>query len=152
VRRSIDKNASLFRFFRAHREKRLANRVISPPSYAARISPTYPSFRKSKSPSKSPSPENTGKITYITSFGGSCVKMEVVGCSCLVVDEEESPSTSKPNHVDKSRQGRNRRRNSSSERMVYISKRSYSRERVYKRRRSRSRDSRTKRRSWSRDR
>jgi arginine/serine-rich splicing factor 16 len=136
VRRSIDKNASLFRFFRAHREKRLANRVISPPSYAARISPTYPSFRKSKSLSKSPSPENTGKITYITSFG----------------DEEESPSTSKPNHVDKSRQGRNRRRNSSSERMVYISKRSYSRERGYKRRRSRSRDSRTKRRSWSRDR
>jgi arginine/serine-rich splicing factor 16 len=62
---------------RAHREKRLANRVISPPSYAARISPTYPSFRKSKSLSKSPSPENTGKITYITSFGGSCVKMEV---------------------------------------------------------------------------
>lgn len=56
--------------FRAHREKRLANRVISPPSYAARSSPTYPAFRDSKSASKSPSPENTGKITYITSFGG----------------------------------------------------------------------------------
>ncbi|RZC40432.1 CLK4-associating serine/arginine rich protein, partial [Asbolus verrucosus] len=125
---------------RAHREKRLANRVISPPSYAARTSPTYPSFRKSKSPSKSPSPENTGKITYITSFG----------------DEEESPSTSKPNYSDRTKQGRNRRRNSSSERVVYRSKRSYSKDRSYKRRRSRSRDSRsrsnTKRRSWSRDR
>lgn len=56
--------------YRAHREKRLANRKISPPSYAARMSPTYPSFRDSKSASKSPTPENTGKITYITSFGG----------------------------------------------------------------------------------
>lgn len=56
--------------YRAHREKRLANRVISPPSYAARSSPTYPSFRESKSASRSPTPDNTGKITYITSFGG----------------------------------------------------------------------------------
>lgn len=55
---------------RAHREKRLANRVISPPSYAARSSPTYPVFRESKSASRTPSPENAGKITYITSFGG----------------------------------------------------------------------------------
>ncbi|EFA02634.1 hypothetical protein TcasGA2_TC008355 [Tribolium castaneum] len=122
---------------RAHREKRLANRVISPPSYAARTSPTYPSFRKSKSPSKSPTPENSGKITYITSFG----------------DEEESPSTSKPNN-DKSKQAKKRRRNSSSERTVY--RRSYSREKNYKGRRSRSRDtrsrSRARRRSISRDR
>lgn len=63
----INKSKSLFR---AHREKRLANRVISPPSYAARTSPTYPTFRDSNSASRSPSPENTGKITYITSFGG----------------------------------------------------------------------------------
>ncbi|ENN78801.1 hypothetical protein YQE_04738, partial [Dendroctonus ponderosae] len=54
---------------RAHREKRLANRKISPPSYAAKESPTNPSFRdESKSPSRSPSPD-AGKITYITSFG-----------------------------------------------------------------------------------
>ncbi|KAJ3657944.1 hypothetical protein Zmor_009719 [Zophobas morio] len=117
---------------RAHREKRLANRVISPPSYAARTSPTYPSFRKSKSPSKSPSPENAGKITYITSFG----------------DEEESPSTSKSNE----KKSKSRRRNESSERVVYISKRrSYSKEKSHRRRKSRSR-SKTRRRSYSRDR
>lgn len=56
--------------FRYHREKRLANRKISPPSYAAQASPSMTQLRASKSASRSPSPDNTGKITYITSFGG----------------------------------------------------------------------------------
>ncbi|XP_039293217.1 CLK4-associating serine/arginine rich protein [Nilaparvata lugens] len=61
---------------RAYRDKKLAGRKISPPSYASRQSPTYFAYRESKSnsPSKSksrsPSPSNTGQVTYITSFGG----------------------------------------------------------------------------------
>lgn len=65
---------------RYHREKRLANRTISPPSYAAKASPTLLNLRESKSHSRTPSPENSGKITYITSFG----------------EDEETPSSSKP--------------------------------------------------------
>lgn len=58
---------------RAFREKKLQGRKISPPSYAARESPTYdPYKKKAKSPSRSrsKSPIDAGKITYITSFGG----------------------------------------------------------------------------------
>ncbi|XP_067011375.1 CLK4-associating serine/arginine rich protein [Anabrus simplex] len=59
---------------RAFREKRLQGRKISPPSYAARLSPTYDAYRKSpsksRSRSRSHSPINAGQITYITSFGG----------------------------------------------------------------------------------
>ncbi|XP_022913306.1 CLK4-associating serine/arginine rich protein [Onthophagus taurus] len=90
---------------RAHREKRLANRVLSPPSYAARISPTYPILRLSKSVSKSPSPENTGKITYITSFG----------------DEDEPSSSSKPTYADKVKYGKPKKSDSNKEhRIVYF--------------------------------
>lgn len=78
---------------RAHRERRLANRIPSPPSYAARASPTYPAFRESKSNSKSPSPINTGQITYITSFGG---------------DEEPSTST-KTSYADKVKYGKEKK-------------------------------------------
>nr|XP_037275571.1 CLK4-associating serine/arginine rich protein-like [Rhipicephalus microplus] len=57
---------------RALREKKLKNRkVTSPPSYAARASPTYKLFRgQSSSRSRSKSPQNMGQITFITSFGG----------------------------------------------------------------------------------
>ncbi|XP_031626700.1 CLK4-associating serine/arginine rich protein [Contarinia nasturtii] len=56
---------------RAQREKRFAGRTISPPSYAAKEEPTKPlTDDKNDSDSRSPSPENSGKITYITSFGG----------------------------------------------------------------------------------
>ncbi|CAN8031840.1 unnamed protein product [Ixodes persulcatus] len=57
---------------RALREKKLKNRVVtSPPSYAARESPTYKPFRaQSSSRSRSRSPQNAGEITFITSFGG----------------------------------------------------------------------------------
>ncbi|XP_065303310.2 CLK4-associating serine/arginine rich protein isoform X1 [Dermacentor albipictus] len=56
---------------RALREKKLKNRkVTSPPSYAARASPTYKPFRaQSSSRSRSRSPQNMGEITFITSFG-----------------------------------------------------------------------------------
>lgn len=56
---------------RALREKKLKNRVVtSPPSYAARASPTYKTLRaQSSSRSRSRSPQNAGEITFITSFG-----------------------------------------------------------------------------------
>ncbi|KAG8194592.1 hypothetical protein JTE90_013328 [Oedothorax gibbosus] len=57
---------------RALREKKLAGRrITSPPSYAARESPTYtPMNRASISKSRSRSPPEAGKIMFITSFGG----------------------------------------------------------------------------------
>ncbi|KAK9870033.1 hypothetical protein WA026_006128 [Henosepilachna vigintioctopunctata] len=88
---------------RAHREKRLANRVISPPSYAARTSPDYTAFKQDKSPSKSPSPDNAGKITYITSFG----------------DEEDAPPAPKPTYADKVKTGTSKGKDSSFERISY---------------------------------
>uniref|UniRef100_T1IQN1 Suppressor of white apricot N-terminal domain-containing protein n=1 Tax=Strigamia maritima TaxID=126957 RepID=T1IQN1_STRMM len=56
---------------RAFREKKLQGRKISPPSYAARESPTYDPYKRSfsASRSRSRSPVNSGQITYITSFG-----------------------------------------------------------------------------------
>ncbi|XP_018571680.1 CLK4-associating serine/arginine rich protein [Anoplophora glabripennis] len=133
---------------RAHREKRLANRVISPPSYAAQASPTLPLFRdesRSKSRSRSASPDNTGKITYITSFG----------------DDEETPSSSKPTYADKVKYGKSKnKKETSSERIVYYGRRgsrSRSRERNSgkRRRKSRSRSRRSRSRntrSWSKSR
>ncbi|CAB0002765.1 unnamed protein product [Nesidiocoris tenuis] len=57
---------------RAYREKKLAGRIISPPSYASRKSPTYCDYTRegTRSRSRSDSPVNAGKITYITSYGG----------------------------------------------------------------------------------
>ncbi|XP_060531769.1 CLK4-associating serine/arginine rich protein isoform X2 [Cylas formicarius] len=114
---------------RAHREKRLANRTISPPSYAARDTTTRLSLRdESKSPSKSPSPD-AGKITYITSFG----------------DDEEAPSSSRTTtYADKVKYGKSRKQELSAGRPGYYNRRSGSREVSYKRRR--------KSRSWSRTR
>ncbi|XP_054712430.1 CLK4-associating serine/arginine rich protein-like [Uloborus diversus] len=55
---------------RALREKKLAGRrITSPPSYAARDSPTYTPMRHSTSKSRSRSPPDAGKIMFITSFG-----------------------------------------------------------------------------------
>lgn len=48
---------------RAQREKRFAGRTISPPSYAAKEEPTKPlADEKNDSDSRSPSPENSGKV------------------------------------------------------------------------------------------
>uniref|UniRef100_A0A8C4QZB4 CLK4-associating serine/arginine rich protein n=1 Tax=Eptatretus burgeri TaxID=7764 RepID=A0A8C4QZB4_EPTBU len=61
---------------REFREKRMKQkRINSPPSYARRDSPTYDPYKRSHSgstsSSRSPSPSHIGRITYITSFGGS---------------------------------------------------------------------------------
>ncbi|XP_063426458.1 CLK4-associating serine/arginine rich protein-like isoform X1 [Mytilus trossulus] len=57
---------------RAYKEKRLAGRKLSPPSYAARDSPKYEPYQRSSSSSKSRSrsPERKDKMLFITSFGG----------------------------------------------------------------------------------
>lgn len=53
---------------RALREKKYLGRPLSPPSYAAKVEkPVKEGYDED---SRSPSPENSGKITYITSFGG----------------------------------------------------------------------------------
>ncbi|PIK55395.1 hypothetical protein BSL78_07711 [Apostichopus japonicus] len=47
---------------------------MSPPSYAQRGSPDYSAYKgrssSSSSRSRSRSPEDSGKVTFITSFGG----------------------------------------------------------------------------------
>ncbi|XP_071962456.1 CLK4-associating serine/arginine rich protein-like [Antedon mediterranea] len=60
---------------RAYIEKRLREKKVpSPPSYARRDSPTYDPYpshgRRSSSGSRSSTPEDSGKVTFITSFGG----------------------------------------------------------------------------------
>lgn len=109
---------------RAHREKRLANRKISPPSYAAQVSPSALNAREeSKSPSHSPSPEVSEKITYITSFGGD--------------DEPQMPLN--PTYADKVKFGnkmKKLRRDESEERIVFDKKASGSSDRYGKRRKS----------------
>uniref|UniRef100_A0A1A9UQ53 DRY_EERY domain-containing protein n=1 Tax=Glossina austeni TaxID=7395 RepID=A0A1A9UQ53_GLOAU len=53
---------------KAQKERRIANRPFSPPSYAAKEDKTE---KTEESDSRSPSPvDTTEKITYITSFGG----------------------------------------------------------------------------------
>jgi len=56
---------------RALREKRITERTMSPPAYAARDSPEYKDVSRSRSRSKS-SDSDTGnqKVEFITSFGG----------------------------------------------------------------------------------
>lgn len=56
---------------RAQREKRFAGRAISPPSYAAKEEPTKPTNDdddKNDSDSRSPTPENSGKVCYRFTF------------------------------------------------------------------------------------
>ncbi|GAB0100052.1 CLK4-associating serine/arginine rich protein [Sergentomyia squamirostris] len=57
---------------RAQREKRMTRRPFSPPSYAAPEEKALKDSDKNENSedSRSPSPLNSGKITYITSFGG----------------------------------------------------------------------------------
>lgn len=51
---------------RAQREKRFAGRTISPPSYAAKEEPTKPNDdEKNDSDSRSPTPENSGKVSVV---------------------------------------------------------------------------------------
>uniref|UniRef100_A0A182W0U7 Suppressor of white apricot N-terminal domain-containing protein n=1 Tax=Anopheles minimus TaxID=112268 RepID=A0A182W0U7_9DIPT len=55
---------------RAQRERKVAGRPLSPPSYAAKEELVPRTFVDANDSSRSPSPVNSGKITYITSFGG----------------------------------------------------------------------------------
>lgn len=57
---------------RAQKERRIANRPFSPPSYAAKEDQGKNKDKDEESESRSPSPADGGgeKITYITSFGG----------------------------------------------------------------------------------
>uniref|UniRef100_A0A0A1X7D9 CLK4-associating serine/arginine rich protein n=1 Tax=Zeugodacus cucurbitae TaxID=28588 RepID=A0A0A1X7D9_ZEUCU len=56
---------------RAQKERRIACRPFSPPSYAAKEDSAAKKDKDEESESRSPSPDpNAGKITYITSFGG----------------------------------------------------------------------------------
>uniref|UniRef100_A0A182K1G2 Suppressor of white apricot N-terminal domain-containing protein n=1 Tax=Anopheles christyi TaxID=43041 RepID=A0A182K1G2_9DIPT len=55
---------------RAQRERKVAGRPLSPPSYAAKEELIPRTFVETNDSSRSPSPVNSGKITYITSFGG----------------------------------------------------------------------------------
>lgn len=56
---------------RLQREKKLPGRTLSPPSYAAKEEPDPRLEDKNESgDSRSPSPDNSGKVVYITSFGG----------------------------------------------------------------------------------
>lgn len=87
-------------------------------------------FRESKSASKSPSPENSGKITYITSFG----------------DDDEPASSSKPTYADKVKYGKSKKLSETpgERRTVYVDSKRRSRskegDRFSKRGRSRSPD------------
>ncbi|XP_055547201.1 CLK4-associating serine/arginine rich protein [Wyeomyia smithii] len=55
---------------RAQRERKFAGRPTSPPSYAAKEELVPRTYDDPNDSSRSPSPINSGKITYITSFGG----------------------------------------------------------------------------------
>ncbi|XP_058059449.1 CLK4-associating serine/arginine rich protein-like [Anopheles bellator] len=55
---------------RAQRERKFAGRPLSPPSYAAKEELLPRTLVETNDSSRSPSPINSGKITYITSFGG----------------------------------------------------------------------------------
>lgn len=101
---------------RAYKEKKLAGRKLSPPSYAARDSPKYEPYhrRSSSSRSRSGSPEEPKKtkVEFITSFGGESDEECVVQGPALPpqLNVSESPHTWKPKDEKKKKQ---KRRNSS---------------------------------------
>jgi len=69
-------------------KKKHMDRKFSPPSYAARESPTYAPYRRSSSRSKSrsPTPPSTTKIKFITSFGGESDKeVEDEGVTGIII-------------------------------------------------------------------
>ncbi|GIY57376.1 hypothetical protein CDAR_49962 [Caerostris darwini] len=81
---------------RALREKKLAGRKItSPPSYAARDSPTYTPMRHSTSKSRSRSPPESGKIMYISYFGGEGSDGEQLGKSRSLSTNSKTEKNSK---------------------------------------------------------
>ncbi|XP_070577544.1 CLK4-associating serine/arginine rich protein-like [Ptychodera flava] len=151
---------------RALIEKRLKGRKISPPSYARRDSPTYQPYRhsasKSSSRSRSRTPENVGKMEFITSFGD---EEEEAKTSAAVIGPVNRPQSKQhQERVSDSRHKSRRRRDSSSSSSSsrssssgssYSSRsrsRSRSRGRYRRYSRSRSRDSRDRYSHHQRDR
>ncbi|XP_071786940.1 CLK4-associating serine/arginine rich protein-like isoform X2 [Asterias amurensis] len=79
--KEIEEEKALYSGRKSRRERRMlvekrllarGDNKMSPPSYASRDSPTYQDYRRSRSNSsrsRSSSPEDTGKVTFITSFG-----------------------------------------------------------------------------------
>lgn len=133
---------------RAFIEKKLRERrdiAPSPPSYARRNSPTYQPYRKrsrsqSSSRSRSTTPEDTGRVTFITSFGEENEAAAAAANTATLTTSSSKKSSELPSW-DKSPMKRSKSNSSSSS----ISSRSRSR--------SGSRDSRrSSSRSWSRSR
>uniref|UniRef100_A0A8W8HXI0 Suppressor of white apricot N-terminal domain-containing protein n=1 Tax=Magallana gigas TaxID=29159 RepID=A0A8W8HXI0_MAGGI len=97
---------------RAYKEKKLAGRKLSPPSYAARDSPKYEPYqrRSSSSRSRSCSPEEPKKtkVEFITSFGGESDEEGVVQGPALPpqLNVSESPHTWKKKKEAKKRKRR----------------------------------------------
>lgn len=138
---------------RAHQEKRLHNRVISPPSYAAK-EPEVKVDRRSRSTSKSVSPVNAGEITYITSFGGEddtptvpsrplsyADKVKAGPSKPLKRKSPEYPSRYQPRPRDKRRRSYSRSRSRSRRRSITPK---YKRRTHIKRRKSDSSSSRSR--------
>ncbi|XP_013401911.1 CLK4-associating serine/arginine rich protein isoform X3 [Lingula anatina] len=146
---------------RAFKEKKLKDRKFSPPSYAARKSPTYEAMRSSSSRSRSRSPDASPKMTFITSFGGGSSDEEtgpkVQGPSLppLLTSESRGPSwpdkprlkKSTSKSPTKSRRIRSDSRSRSRSRFTSSSRSSKSRSRSRSRKSSRSRSSRSRSRS-----
>ncbi|CAC5380134.1 SFRS16 [Mytilus coruscus] len=102
---------------RAYKEKRLAGRKLSPPSYAARDSPKYEPYQRSSSSSKSRSrsPERKDKLLFITSFGGdSDEERTVQGPSLPNTDKIDKWDKKAKKKKDKKKYRRSRSRSPSS--------------------------------------
>ncbi|CAD6993727.1 unnamed protein product [Ceratitis capitata] len=147
---------------RAQKERRIACRPFSPPSYAAKEDIGGKKDKDEESESRSPSPDpNAGKITYITSFGGedelqphSKISISIgrtpqtLGEACAGVS-----ATSQATYAQKVKENLEKLKqlNEGTKRLATAGKTSRSRSRSRKRSRSRSRSRRrSKRRSRER--
>ncbi|XP_025418727.1 CLK4-associating serine/arginine rich protein-like isoform X2 [Sipha flava] len=87
---------------RAFRLKALEGKALSPLSYATRKSPSYTDFDQLSSmmTSRSPTPENSGQVTYITSFGDE---------EPIQIDKSKISSKSKSSSKNQTRKRRSSR-------------------------------------------
>jgi arginine/serine-rich splicing factor 16 len=150
---------------RAQREKKYLGRPMSPPSYAAKeeknVTETY-----ENDDSRSPSPENSGKITYITSFGGEdemqphskiSITLNKPAGQVSYADKvkENLERLKKLNSLEKLKEEKRRARSRSESRRKNRRSRSYTRSRSkssYRHQRRRTTSSNSSRSSWSRSR
>lgn len=153
---------------RAQKERRIACRPFSPPSYAAKEDTGAKKDKDEESESRSPSPDpNAGKITYITSFGGedelqphSKISIslgrtpQTLGESCAGVSAKTGALTPQITYAQKVKENLEKLKqlNEGTKRSTAMGKTSHtSRSRSRSRKRSRSR-SRSRRRSKRRSR